>query len=336
VSRSRLYPDQAGNKTHPGAEGDDHFRIVSKMGRYLFDRQQGVALVIVLWVIALLGVIAASYALSTRIETALTRNWLESNQARALAKAGVQIAILELLRPATTDAEAENKWRADGTVYETSFAGAGLRIAIADETGKIDLNGAPAGLIDGLLQTTNIEENERLKLLDAILDWRDDDELERLNGAEDDEYRAAGLQYRPKNGPFDNVEELSLVLGMSAGLYHELEGALTVYTGAKGINPDVASAQVLLAIPGIDPAQVDVYSAQKAQNVIDGLPPPPSPIIDREYQTGGVGRDTYSVHVEVNMPSGAVERIAAVVRLTRYGGPFELISWQEAADLMFE
>jgi general secretion pathway protein K len=309
---------------------------VPKAGRILFRKQQGVALVIVLWVIALLGVIAASYALSTRIETALTRNWLESTQARALAEAGLQIAVLELLRPAATDDEVANKWRADGTVYESSFAGAGLRIAIADEAGKIDLNGAPAELIDGLLQTTSMEEVERQKLVDAILDWRDDDRLERLNGAEADEYRAAGLQYGPKNGPFDNVEELSLVLGMHAALYHELEGALTVYTGAKGINPDVASSRVLLAVPGIDPAQVDAYSEQKEQNVIDGLPPPPSPVIDREYQTGSVGRDTYSVHVEVNIPGGAVERIAAVVRLTRYGGPFELISWQEAADLMFE
>lgn len=310
--------------------------------RILFHRQQGVALVIVLWVIALLGVIAASYALSTRLETALARNWSESAKARSVAEAGLQLAVMEILSLATTAEEVAKKWRTDGTAYETSFAGARLRIAIADESGKIDLNDAPAELIDGLLRTTGIEEEERAKLVDAILDWRDEDQLQRLYGAEDAEYEAAGLSYGPKNGPFDNVEELSLVLGMNADLYHELQNAVTVYSGAKGINPAVALRQVLLAIPGIDMGVADAYFLQKEQNAIDGLPPPPPPAIAGRYQSGRVGY-IYSVYVEVNTPGGAVERIAAVVKPTRTmigkqgnSRPYELLSWKEAANLIFE
>jgi general secretion pathway protein K len=308
----------------------------------LHHKQQGIALVIVLWVITLLGVIAASYAVSTRLETAQARNWGESAQARAIAEAGIRIAVMELLRPVTTAEDIENKWRADGTVYETDFAGAGLRIAIADETGKIDLNEAPAELLDGLLQTTDITEEERLQLVDAILDWRDDDQLRRLNGAEENEYRATGLGYGPRNGPFASIEELALVLGMHADLYHKLEGAVTVYTSARGINPDVALRQVLLAVPGIDPLEVDDHFLQKEQNDIDRLPPPPPLVIDDQYLSGGLGYPVYSVHVEAKTPGGSVERIAAVVRLTRRvsvkqgeSRPFELLSWKEAGDLMF-
>ena len=35
-----------------------------------------------------------------------------------------------------------------------------------------------------------------------MMDWRDKDELERVNGAEEDAYLAAGLQIGPANRPF--------------------------------------------------------------------------------------------------------------------------------------
>jgi general secretion pathway protein K len=45
-------------------------------------------------------------------------------------------------------------------------------------------------------------------LVDAILDWRDEDDLHLVNGAEDPDYKAAGLPYGAKDGPFDSLEEL--------------------------------------------------------------------------------------------------------------------------------
>ena len=47
-------------------------------------------------------------------------------------------------------------------------------------------------------------------------------------GFTDDEYEAAGRNYGAKDGPFDSVEELLQLLGMTPALYQRLAPALTV------------------------------------------------------------------------------------------------------------
>lgn len=297
-------------------------------------RQAGIALVIVLWVTALLGVIAASYTLSIRTETVLTRNWVESAQARASAEAGVRIALLELLG---SNADRYAGWRADGTVHQATFNGSALRIAIFDEGGKIDLNAAPGDLIDGLLRSIGVEDEERKRLVDAILDWRDEDQLRRDNGAEADDYAAAGLPYGPGDKHFSSVEELALVLGMNPALYRRLAGALTVYSGEAGINPAAAPRQVLLAVPGIDAVEMERYLQLRQQYA--GDVPPPSGLPGRYLslrRTSGI----FSVQVEAKTAGGATERLAVVVKpagLAGQGGgrPYVLLARKEAADLLF-
>lgn len=294
--------------------------------------QGGIALVIVLWVTALLGVIAASYALSIRTETVLARNWVESAQARASAEAGVRIALLELL-----GSNADTGWRADGTVHQTTFNGSALRIAIFDEGGRIDLNAAPGGLIDGLLRSVGVDDEERKRLVDAIMDWRDEDRLRRDNGAEEDDYAAAGLPYGPADKHFSSVEELALVLGMAPALYRKIEGALTVYSGEAGINPAAAPRQVLLAVPGIDAAEMERYLQLRQQNA--GDVPPPSGLPGRYLslrRTSGI----FSVQVEAKTAGGATERLAVVVKPTGLAGqggsqPYVVLARKEAADLLF-
>ncbi len=61
--------------------------------------QSGIALVIVLWVIALLAVVAVSFTTATRSQANLVRNLVENAKAEALADAGLYRAILGLLEP---------------------------------------------------------------------------------------------------------------------------------------------------------------------------------------------------------------------------------------------
>ncbi len=66
----------------------------------LLTRARGcLALVTVLWVLALLSLIAASFNRTTRTEINLTRNLIEAAEAEALADAGVYQAIYALLHP---------------------------------------------------------------------------------------------------------------------------------------------------------------------------------------------------------------------------------------------
>jgi DNA uptake protein ComE-like DNA-binding protein len=53
---------------------------------------------------------------------------------------------------------------------------------------------------------------------DAILDWLDEDDETREVGAEYDYYSSLDPPYAPKNGPFETVEELLLVRGVTPDL----------------------------------------------------------------------------------------------------------------------
>jgi len=86
---------------------------------------------------------------------------------------------------------------------------------LVDEAAKLNLN-APwltAELIQYLPGMTP-------QLAAAILDWRDADSTPSDQGAEDEFYSRLPQPYRAKNAPFESVEELRLVAGMTAAILY--------------------------------------------------------------------------------------------------------------------
>jgi len=68
------------------------------------------------------------------------------------------------------------------------------------------------------------------------------------------------------------MEELQLVLGMRPEIYRRLAPLITVYSRQAGVNPQVASREVLLAVPGLGPETVDailLYAAGRPVFVAD-------------------------------------------------------------------
>jgi general secretion pathway protein K len=233
--------------------------------------QRGVALVLVMWVAVLLSVIAASFIMERHTETLVMRNSLSMARAEAIADAGVQRAIFELYR---TD-NSPQAWKRDGAVQEWSFDAVPVRVGIRDESAKIDLNTAVEPLLRGLFLSQGLSDEEAVKVVDAILDWRDPDSFRRPNGAEEPEYRAAGLSYGPANEPFQAIEELQLVLGMRPDIYRRVAPSITVFSRQPGVNATLASREVLLAIPGVTTEMVDQYLALREAARTQGLPLPP-------------------------------------------------------------
>ena len=163
--------------------------------------QRGMALVLVLWVITLLAVIAGSFSLGMRREAVTVRNLMEVARAQATAEAGIRLAMLGLM-----EADEDTRWRADGTPYEIQFGEASLRIRIRDESGRIDINEASPELIDGALLSVGLQDpGERAALRDNILGWRGDGPHSNSDVSAE-QYRSAGLDYGPRNGPFASAE----------------------------------------------------------------------------------------------------------------------------------
>ena len=78
--------------------------------------------------------------------------------------------------------------------------------------------------------SVGVDPAKAQSLADAIADFRDPDDLPRLHGAEEADYRDAGLAWGPTNAPFQTVEDLQQVLGMTADIYRRVAPDLSVYS----------------------------------------------------------------------------------------------------------
>lgn len=288
-------------------------------------RQRGVALVLVLWVVTLLSVIAGNFAFSMRGEAQIARNLLSTAQAQAQADAGVHRAWYELMKPPTE----LNRWLGDGTPHDLSLADGVLRVSIQDESGKIDLNTASEILLVGLFRSAGMTQESAVALADSVQDWRDTDKLRRLHGAEEAEYVAAGKSYTPPNAPFETVDELQRVLGMTPQVFRLLEPALTVYSKQPGVNTAVAQRQALLAIPGVTPEMVEQFLALRA-SMIASQQPAPVFVGAGAFASGPGGFPAYAARSEVKMADGTVFVRQAVARITRDPKrPVVVLAWGE-------
>jgi general secretion pathway protein K len=272
-------------------------------------KERGIALILVLWVLILLGMIAASFLRESRLGTNLARNMTENAKAEALADAGVSRAMLGLL-----DADPATAWRGDGKPYQLELGEGTVVVRIADEGGKVDLNRAPTPILRGLLQAAGLDEVGARKLADAINDFRDPDHEHRPDGAEDPEYEAAGIEAGAKDAPFDDKEELMQVLGMTRATYDAIKPYVTVYSGRSRINLMTAPEFLLRTIPNMTPQQLSKILAERAAGT----------------SLARARVDVVTVRAEaVTRGGGAFIREAALKRSGEVERPFEILSWQQ-------
>jgi general secretion pathway protein K len=286
--------------------------------------QRGIALIAVLWVMTLLAAIAGAFMISTRTEVRVAQNMVGQAQAKALADAGVQRAIAGLLAP-----EAERRWVADGRVYAWDFAGGRVDIAIEDEGGKVDLNAAPIELMAGLFRSAGIPAPKAQALADAIADWRDEDELRRADGAEDADYRAAGLAYGTPDRPLEANEVLQNILGVTPDIYRRVAPWVTVYSRGSGVNPATAPRTVLAAVPNITEADIDAILAARGLD----LRAANAALLRFQVYARYLSRPTaeaFTVRAAGRHQGGAVFVREAVVRLAGDSDrPYVVLAWRQ-------
>ena len=221
----------------------------------------------------MLTVIASGFAFSMRSEALAARNMISLAQARAAADGAVERTVFELSRTSTPDT-----WKRDGMVHTWKDGDITLAASATDESAKIDLNAANEALLRSLfINVGGADPDLAAHIADAIQDWRDADDLKRPNGAEEADYRAAGLKYKPANAPFETVTELARVMGVTPAIYARVADSLTVHSRQPGINPLTASRSVLLALPNATPDVVDAYLASRSEALKANQPAPPFP-----------------------------------------------------------
>ncbi len=174
-----------------------------------------------------------------------------------------------------------------------------------------------------------LDSDAAARIVDAILDWRDPDDLRRPNGAESADYRAAGRKYGPSNAPFESVGEFGRVLGVTPELYRRVAGSLTVYSRQAGINPNTAPREVLLALPNATADLVDQYVATRA-DAQDAHQPVPFFAPAQGFGVGAVA--VWRIRAEATLADGVTFVREAVVRpVADVRRPLIVLAWAEAA-----
>ncbi len=192
--------------------------------------QTGIALLTVVWLLALFTVIAGEYMVSGRVRAASEHNKQNDLRGLALALAGYRAAVAALddrIDGLELDGEGRLLLRyrglADGVAAAADDVplGAGTYSwRVGDEDGLVNLNKVQRPVLGQLLQQCGMEAGaDRDTVIDSILDWRDANRDHRLNGAEEDYYRGLDPPYSSKDGPFDVAEELLLVRGVTPRLF---------------------------------------------------------------------------------------------------------------------
>ena len=302
--------------------------------------RRGIALLSVLWVLMLLGLMAATFTRTTRSETQLARNLLENAKAEALADAGLHVTAAMLLQPVTAGG-----WSIDGQVRAVSLSDGEFRATIVDEAGKIDINHASADLLRALFVAVGMDGQDAGALADAVVDFRDPDHLHGLNGAEDDAYRAADMGHDAKDSPFEAVDELKQVIGMPAELYQKIAPVLTVHTRQRLPSEATAPPLVVAALSGQTLEETEQQEAHPAPQTlsVDQLLSQLAPSggsTDPDEGIPGPGTRSrlalYAIHVEGRTPSGAVYARDAVVSLAGVSGPDpQVFEWRQGRAVLF-
>ena len=269
--------------------------------------ERGIALVAVLWILALLATLVLGFVVEARTDLRIVRNDSEAAGARAIADAGVTLAILGVFDPT-----AGSQWRGDGRVHTLRYRGGTIHARVEDEGGKLDVNKAPLAMLRNLFQVLGAANPDRIA---AAIDAQ---RRAVLAGAD------PSVTGRPPPPAFPVLDDLRGLPGMTPELYERLPDFVTVYSGQGSVDPQTAPAEVLLSLPDASPAQVQAYLVGRAQP--NGAPAP---------QTGQQVLPSSALHVftivsQARTPHGATFTRRAVVTLTGVPeAPYRFLAWHE-------
>jgi len=300
--------------------------------------QRGTALVLTLWLLALLSALALNFALSARTESAITRNFKESVMLRALAVEAIENTVSYLLTdtdPLVDYVDRDGKLRTDNERSQVSGSmssgDATAYITLSAEDARLNINEVDEKVLLNLLSMATDDEVGAGELVSSMRDWIDPDNLHRIGGAEDDFYAALG--YKTAGMPLTVTEELMLIRGFSNDIVRGENGIgglsdyITTFTHTVNIN--AAPREVLEAL-GLD--SLSANSLIDMRNSNDGLRQVPSSILSR---VGTTFSNVFRIEVQASLNQGTqVYHITSIVERIAGSKSQELktIYWKESIE----
>ena len=315
----------------------------------------GSLLIITLWMMTILSVLAIAIGRYLSTEVRIAKYRLAREQAKALARSGVYLAIHRLEEDTKPEADGKTyDWLGDDWAqFEQADAGAGstvwivpllgegtdhvqqtgqIEVEIIDAERTVDVNSAsslstPLGTLIGSADVAA-----------AIIDYYDTD------SAGDWESHVEAPPYDPKNSRVVALEELLDVPGMQQAIYDKLQhfaSAIPTATPIQQVNINTAGRDVLAAIglptladPIISFREQGHYFTSLTPNVETDNPAVPAPFdsSNTEFQNArnrlGVISQVFRVIAKGVLTSPPVQyRVEAVIQRAENGS--QILAWRE-------
>jgi len=200
--------------------------------------RSGVALIIVLIAMVSLSILAGIFALRMKVEARLAMNSNNDTEMEWMGRSGAEAAkwlLGQEMQAGCPDFEG-SVWAggAGGAcpgISNSPIAGIHLPWTIPLGSGEVtvhpmvdlerkaNINTANEQRLEQALVLMGVDAGDYPIIVNSILDWIDPDNAERPQGAESDFYESLDRPYQAKNGPIDDISELTLVQGMAPEIY---------------------------------------------------------------------------------------------------------------------
>jgi len=204
-----------------------------------------------------------------------------------------------------------------------------MSVSFVAESARIDLNHAPKPLLAGLMSVLGAAPEQASDYADRIIGWRTQ-ATPGSAGGEDALYRAAGLTYGPRLGPFAHVNELGLVLGLPPALVERALPFITVFSGLNGVDPANAPPEVIAALPGMTPLILKQFLDDRPNIGNDAQ------AITRALGAAAASISTdksnaYRILIRLRLRNGWQTASEVVIGLAREETPYHVLAWHDGS-----
>ena len=284
--------------------------------------EDGFILVAVLWILAAVAALASIHAVYIANTAMSARLQGQRLQAEALITSGLELTAFRLMGYDDTS-------RPSSGAFGVQIDQSHIDVEFHSEGARIDLNLAEKPLLSGLLLTLGARPGDAGFFADRIIAWRTKPPQGSQN-LEAAAYIDAGLNYGPRQAPFQNAGELRLVRGVPAALADATLPFVTVFNGRAEIDINEAAPEVIMALPHMNPGiAADILKRRDPRNpeAVLGL------LGEARASVAVGGRKAARATVHITLDTG--RRVNAdVVLLVMDAGPepYRILAWRDDFD----
>jgi general secretion pathway protein K len=254
-----------------------------------FKDNRGMALLVVLVVVALLTALVTDLAFSTLVDMRLTETFRDTTRAYYLAKGGINAGRM-ILQMDRNNYDGLNELWSQG-VNNFPVGDAFVTVNITDMDGKLGINALVTGDSPNALMVSRFyrlfvvlgfESQIAADLTANLIDWLDtgnapctaihpEGSTIATAGAESNYYQELPQPYPIKNGPLDTLDELALVKGFTPDVLRRVLPYVGLHD-TTAVNINTASAPVLMSLdPSIDDSVAETLIKYRKQTPITSL-----------------------------------------------------------------